>query len=103
MRRTFAGPDIARNVAMNATNEISSVPSTATTIRAVKERMILGIDNADVALPSHGSDGGPADALQFPPQVTHVHIERSFVRCGLTLIEHACELVARDDPANGAH
>ena len=71
--------------------------------RAVRERKILGIGHTDVALTSNGSDCGPADALQLPPQVAHVHIERSFVRCGLPLMEHACELVARDNPADGSH
>src|ERR1044072_4570967 len=87
---------------MNATSEISKVPSTAITIRAVRERMILGIGHTDVALTSDGSDGGPAHSFELPPQVAHVYIERSFVRCGLALIQHACELVARDDPATGS-
>src|SRR5688572_6839902 len=88
---------------MNATSEISSVPSTATTIRAVRERRILGIGHTDIALASNRSDGGPAHTFELPAQVTDVHVERSFVRCGLALIEYACELVARDDSADGAH
>src|SRR5678815_4977516 len=103
MRRTFAGPDMARNVAMNATSEISNVPSTAITIRAVRERKTLFIGHTDVALTPDGSDGGPAHGFELPPQVAHVHIERSFVRRRLALIQHACKLVARHDPANGSH
>ena len=67
MRRTFAGPDIERNVAMNANSETNSVPSTARTIRAVKERKILGICHTDVALASNRSDRGPAHALELAP------------------------------------
>src|SRR5678816_3750200 len=103
MRRTFAGPDIARNVAMNATSETSSVPSTASTIRTDSERLISGLYHTDIPLSAHGSNRHRPGPFELPPQMTEVHIERSLVRCGLALIQYRRQLIARDDPAHCPH
>src|ERR1035437_5554277 len=42
-------------------------------------------------------------AFQLFAQMTDVHIEKAIVRCSFALEESHGDLVARDDPAGGAH
>ena len=60
---------------MNATSEISNVPSTAITIRAVRERKSLGIGHNMNALTRTVRMAAQPTASTLPPQVAHVHIE----------------------------